>query len=214
MGTKEFPGALPRGKERQVIAESPTAAGSKTVELGVDADTVIVSLFVSSVSGDLDVSVDTLGGDASVQVISFPTVSSPTADLLIRKAAAIMDRIRITATYTDAVDYEVRVRGVGTGEASVKILGVNDATASQNDVSTTEEILVPASLTDRAGLILKNNSSTGILYIGFTVAETTAANGYPIGPGEALGIDVAAGQEIYGIASAGTIDVRLMEAGG
>lgn len=214
MGTKELPGALPQGKERLVIDEAPTAAGSNTIELGVDADTVIVSLFVTSVSGDLDVSVKTKGGSGTVEVIKFPTVSSPTADLLIRKAAAIMDRIQITATYTDAVDYEIRVRGVGTGEASVRILGANDATASQEDISTTAAVLVPAALTDRAGLIVKNNNSSGILYIGFTAAEATSANGYPVGAGESLGIDVAAGQEIYGVASSGTIDVRLMEAGG
>lgn len=213
MSREYLPGALPRGKERLVIDETATTSGSKTVELGVDADTVIVSIFVTSVSGDLDVSVGTKGGEGEVEVISFPTVSSPTADLLIRKAAAIMDRLVITATYTDAVDYEVRVRGVGTGESSVRILGANEATASQTDISGVD-VLVPAALSDRAGLIVKNNNSTGILYVGFTASEATSGNGYPIGPGESLGMDVAAGQEVYAVASTGTIDVRLLEAGG
>lgn len=212
--TEYLPGALPTGKERLVISEIQSTAGSKTVELGVDADTVIVSLFVTSVSGDLNVTVDTVGGAGSVQVISFPTISSPTADLLIRKAAAIMDRIRITATYTAGVEYEVRVRGVSTGEASVKILGANTATASQKDISTSASVLVPAALTERAGLIVRNTDASNTLYIGFTLAETTVGNGYPIGPGESLGIDVAAGQEVYAISSAGTIDTRIMEAGG
>jgi hypothetical protein len=214
MGDKAFPGALPQGKERLAIKEAPTAAGSKVVEFGVDADTVILSLYATSVSGDLDVTAETLGGEGSVEVISFPTISSPTTDLLIKKAATSMDRIRITATYTDGCDYEVRVRGIGTGATSVQILGAQDAKASQEDIGTTASVLVPSALTDRAGLILKNNNTSGILYIGFTSGEATTGNGYPIGPGESIGIDVAAGQEVYGIASAGTVDVRLMEAGG
>lgn len=219
MGTKSLPGALPQGKERVVIGRgsdvsgTATAAGSQSVEIGVDADTVIVSLFVSSVSGDLDITVDTVGGQGTVQVISFPTVSAPTANLLIRKAAAIMDRIRVNATYSDAVDFEVRVRGVGTGEASVRILGSNEAVAKQSDISTVD-VLVGAALTDRSGLIVKNNNATGILFVGFTAAEATTGNGYPIGPGESLGMDIAAGQEVYGVASSGTIDVRILEAGG
>lgn len=220
MSSKYLPGSLPQGKERVVIGQgsdvsgTEAAAGSRSVEIGVDADTVIVSLYVTSVSGDLDLAVETVGGEGATEVISFPTVSAPTADLVIRKAAAIMDRIRITATFSDAVEYEVRVRGVGTGEASVRILGANDATASQTDISTSATLVVPAALTDRAGLIVKNNNSTGILYVGFTAAEATTGNGYPIGPQESLGMDISAGQEVYAIASAGTIDVRLLEAGG
>ncbi len=210
---KMWPGSLPQGKEKLLIDKAPTAAGTDIAEIGIDADTVIISLFVSSLSGDLDIVVDTLAGSGDITVINFPTISAPTTNLFIKKAAAIMDKIRVTATYTDAVDYEVYVRGVGTGEASVRILGSNDAEASQTDIGTSATIIIPAALTDRSGLIIKNNDSSANLFIGYTALEATLANGYPIGPGESIGIDIASGQELFGIASAGTIDVRIMEAG-
>jgi len=214
MGRQELPGSLQRGKERLVLKQAPIAAGAETVSLGIDADSVIVSLYVLTVSGTLDVKVRTIGGDGSLEVISFPTISSPTTDLVIKKAAVILDRIEVTATYSAACDYEVRVRGISTGETSVKILGASSATATKQTVTTTAGLLIPAAFTDRAGLIVKNYSSSSVLFIGFTLAEAVATDGYPIGAGESLGIDVAAGQEIYAVASSGTIDTRIMEAGG
>ena len=214
-------GNLGQGKQRLVLDECPTAAGSESVELGILADTVIVTRLVTSISGDLDVKVETVAGSQAgsptaqtLEVITFPTVSAPTTELVIRKAAAINDRIRVTATYTDAAKFQVIVRGTTTGENTVSILGPGAARASQIDVSAAGTLLIPASLADREGLVVKNFASGGeILYVGFTPAESAISIGYPLSPGEAIGIDLGAGEAVYGTPSAGTVDTRLIESG-
>jgi len=183
--------------------------------MNIDADSIQASLWVGSLSGTLDVTIYTLTEDGKeTSVISFPQVTAASGSLQIRKAAAIMSRIRVEVVASDAADFEVRIRGIGTGEASVRILAANEAKASQEDIGTgTPTLIVPAALNDRAGFVIKNNNSGAgeILYIGFTSGETTTTNGYPIGPQESLGVDVASGQEVYGLGTV-TIDARLLEA--
>lgn len=209
-------GPLPRGKVRTVIDDSPTSGGSRSESFPIDADSILVSLFVESVSGSLDVSVKSFTESGKeIEVITFPTITSSTANLVIKKAAAVMSNIRIDASYTDAVTYEVRARGISIGEASIRILGPADGRASQIDVSSvTPTLLIPSSLDDRVGLIIKNNDSSTNIFLGYESSEATTSNGYPLGPGESLGIDIASGQELYAFASSGTVDVRIMEAGG
>lgn len=211
----KYSGSLPRGKEFRLINETTTGAGSTAESIGIDSDSVLVSLFVEDISGTLDVVVYTDADDGqSLPIITFPVLTAATSNLLIRKAAVSMDRIRVVATYSGVSTYSVRVRGIGSGEASVTIKSQTSAVATQKNIGAATELLIGSNLDDRAGLILKNNSASSILYIGYTLAEATLANGYPIGPGESMGIDIAAGQSIYGVSSSGTIDVRLMEAGG
>lgn len=210
----KYSGSLPRGKEHLLISESPTQAGSKTESIGIDSDSVLVSLFVTSITGTIDVTVYTeVDTGQESEIISFPQINSSTANLLIRKAALSMDRVRVEAVYTGACEYSVRVRGIGAGEASVKIQGQSNASASQSNVGTSAQIVIPSTLDDRVGLVLKNNSASGTLYIGFTMAEASLGNAYPLAPGESLGMDLAAGQAIYGLSSSGTIDVRILQAG-
>lgn len=210
----KYSGSLPRGKEHLLISESPSQAGSKTESIGIDSDSVLVSLFVTSITGTIDVTVYTeVDTGQESEIISFPQINSSTANLLIRKAALSMDRVRVEAVYTGACEYSVRVRGIGAGEASVKIQGQSNASASQSNVETSAQVVIPSTLDDRVGLVLKNNSASGILYIGFTLAEATLGNAYPLAPGESLGMDLAAGQAIYGLSSSGTIDVRILQAG-
>ena len=99
----------------------------------------------------------------------------------------------------------------GSGEFS--LIGSANASVSQADVTGTAGVLIASSTTDRSGLVMKNNNTTGILYFAFTLANATTAIGYPLGPGEAMAMDVAAGQAVYAIASSGTIDVRIIQAG-
>lgn len=207
-------GPLQPGQTRIVMDEVTEGAGSSTEKFVIEADSILVSLFASTVDAELDVVVSTYTETGKeVDIITFPQLTAATTNLVIRKAAATMSNIIIRATYTGAAEFEVRARGIGTGEASVRILAANEAKASQTDVSTTPVLLVPAALNDRAGLVVKNNNFTAghILYVGFSLAEATAAVGYPLGPQEALGIDVAAGQEVYAVGTT-SIDVRIMEA--
>jgi hypothetical protein len=214
----DLQGPLTRGKTITVLSESPTAAGAEARQFSLDADNILVSLFATAVTGTLDVKVETLTTDdptdKAIEVITFPSVTAATSNLLIKKTAAVMSRIRITATYTGSATYEVRARGIGTGETSVKILGPAEGSASQIDVPASATLILPAATNDRNGIVIKNFETAGtkILYLGYTAVEATTAVGFPLEGKESLGIDLAAGTEIYAIADSGTIDVRLLEA--
>jgi hypothetical protein len=205
-------GPIPYGKTETIMTVQAAVSGSRTEYFHIESDSVLISLFADVVSGTLDVTVYTLTEEGKeVVIINFPQLAAPTSDLLLKKAAAAMSRIKVVATYSGATTFEIRARSIGAGESSVKILGASQAKASQLTVGTSPTLLFPISLTDRAGMIVKNNGTSAILYLGYTVAEATTGNGYPIGPGESIGIDVGSGATVYGRAASGTIDVRLME---
>ncbi len=215
MAIKKLNTPLDLGKEVQVVKTSVVSAGSQTYELSIDAESVLISLFVNATAGNVDVQVLTEGATGhDVEVITFPTVTAPTTDLLLRKAASVLRKIRVKITYTGSAEFEVRARGVTAGAASFKLIGNNDLKMSQIDVSTTATSLISASLTDRASVAIKNYNTTGVLFIGGTTGEASTTSGWPVGPQESYVVDVAAGQEIYGIADSGTIDVRISETGG
>jgi hypothetical protein len=209
-------GPLTQGKEIQVMKESPTSAGTQSIMFSVDAETVLVSLAVVTTAGDLDVKVYTQGGDdgQELNIISFPTISAPTTTLVLKKAAQTLQRVRVEATYTGSCSFVIRVRGISGGTADVRILGASNASATATVITATPGAIVPASLTDRKGVVIKNNNTSGILYLGFSMAEAAIATGYPVGPQEALALDVDSGVEVYGVSDSSPIDIRLLEAGG
>lgn len=209
-------GPLPLGKSATIMNEQPTTAGQKEVVFPIDAESILLSLYVRSISGTLDVTVFTQTDDGQeLEVISFPQVSAPTPNIELRKAASVMGNIKVRAVFSDAVDFCIVGRGVTAGETSVRILGANQADNQQATVDdVTPTLLIAPSPFDRAGLIIKNFSSSPsrTLFIGYTIAKTNETVGFPISPGESIGIDVSASVEVYGIASAGSIDVRIMTA--
>jgi len=207
---------LPQGKTIRVAREVFTTAKTQSYTLSTDADAILVSLYVETVSGDLDVALYTQTEEGKDLLITqFPTVSAPTANLLLKKGATIINQIRVEVTTTAAATFELYARGVGTGESSVRILGPSVARASQTTIPAVATLIIPASLTDRSGLVIKNNNPLGgaIMYIGFTALEATAVSGYPISAGESLGMDLSSGVTVYGISASGTTDIRLLEAG-
>lgn len=209
-----FIGPIPYGKTETIINKVATVAGSVTEYFHIESDSVLMSLFADVVSGTLTVSVYTLTEEGKeVGIVNFPVLAAPTSELLLKKAAAAMSRIKVVATYSGATTFEVRARSIGAGEASVKILGPANGEASKTSITNTATAVIPASTVDRTGMILKNWSQSGILYLGFTQAEANPTTGYPITPGESLGMDVAAGVVIWAVSDSGTIDVRIMEAG-
>lgn len=115
---------LPLGKTFPVLANETTGAGVDVHKFGVDADGILISVDVFSVTGTIDVKVDTIGNDdESVRnVITFPSIISPTAEPEIRTAVNILSTIRVTVTYTGICSYQVRARGIGRGAA-----GADDA---------------------------------------------------------------------------------------
>lgn len=203
--------------QERLISETTVGAGTTVREDNIQSDSLIATIWVNSISsGTLDVSVYTLTDTGKeLLLFSFPTLSAPSASLLLKKAGISMSRFLVRATYTGICSYEAYVRAVtGAGESSVKIVGADTLQASQITVGTSPTVLVPVSLVDRNGIIIKNWNTSGALYIADAAADDTVAAGYPIAPGEALSIDIAGGVAIYGRSASGTVDVRILEAGG
>jgi hypothetical protein len=207
---------LPAGKTTTIIHGALAAGETRTVNFTLDCDSVLIALYVDALaSGTMDLTVYTQTEDGhETAIISFPTVTGPTAELLMRKAAVAMSVIKVVCVTTGAATVDIRAKGLTAGETSVKILGSADWSVSTASITTVASQVVPSGLSDRNGLVIKNFNSTGILYVAETSGKATSAAGYPIGPGESLAFDLVAGQEIWGVASSGTIDVRLAEAGG
>jgi hypothetical protein len=205
------------GSQERLIAESPASAGSTSREGSIQSDSLLVTLWVDSVtSGSLTVTVYTLTDTGKeVGVISFPAVAAPTTQLLLRKSAISLQRFRVVASYTGGCSYEVYVRAIeGSGEASARILGSTNWRVSQETVGTTPVVLIAAALTDRQGVLVKNWSATANLFIGEDISKADSAVGYPLAPKDALALDIAAGAAVYGVSDVPGADVRIVEAGG
>lgn len=203
------------GKEVVLLEGSLSGTGTKETLISLDADTILISVQASVVTGTLKVDAYTEGTDGvRTNIISFPELTAPTTDLVLRKAAATMQKVYLVVTYSGDSTFHIRGRGTSTGAASFKILGNNDLQMSQMDVTTSAAPLVSAALTDRASVAIKNYSTTLTIFLGGTAAEATPANGWPVGPQEGYVVDVAAGQEIYAVTTSGTADVRISETGG
>ena len=65
---------------------------------------------------------------------------------------------------------------------------------------------------ERRSVVIRNNHVSNILYIGDD-STVTAANGFPLEPGEFIEFDDFGGP-VYAIASAAGTDVRYLEVGG
>jgi hypothetical protein len=99
----------------------------------------------------------------------------------------------------------------GAGESSVRIVGATSFAVSQQTVPNTAVELIPASLEDRQGIIIKNWSTGTNMYIAESEAKATSAVGYPVAPRDNVALDISAGVSIWAIAETGTVDVRIGE---
>jgi hypothetical protein len=206
---------LPVGKTTPLVRQETAADGVWEATLTIDSDSVLLSLFVSSLaSGNLDVVAYTFAeAGKEAEIITFPTIVAPTSELLLRKAAATLSNIRVVVTATGLATFDLRAKAISAGESSVKIVGAADLITDQLTVGNTPTSLIATSLTDRLGLVIRNWSSTDTLYIGETALKATTSAGYPIAPGESLGIDIQAGQSLFGTADPTSVDLRIMQAG-
>lgn len=204
------------GTQERIIAETTVGAGTTSRDSNIQSDSLLATLWVDSVtSGDLTINVYTLTElGKELLLFSFPTVSAPSTALLLKKSGVSMARFRVEAVYSGVCTYEVYIRAIeGVGESSVRILGGTGFRVTQVDVPAIATELLPAALTDRTGVIIKNWSLSGNLYIAETSLKATVADGYPVAPRDNVTLDVAAGVAVWAIADSGTIDVRLGEAG-
>jgi hypothetical protein len=224
-GDLKLRGDLPTGKAKVLIDETITTDGSTTATFATDADGVLVWTHVSAITGTLDISIYTyLETGEEVLLTTFPTLSAPTADIVVKKAATIAQRIKIVATYTGTASYKIVVRGLRAGEldATVTIVGANNSKFTGVEVGTSATILLASSLTDRQGFVIKNWHEDGnaILYIADSLIAAVAGNGhaYPLARGEALPADLQSGVDLYAIFDTANItpgykNVRIIEGG-
>lgn len=205
------------GTQDRVISEVTTVAGSTTREGSIQSDSVLVTLWVNSVtSGSLSLVVYTLTDTGREKaIITFPTVSAPTVELILAQSSPSLQRFKVVATYTGVCDYEVYVRATtGSGQSTSKIIGNNNWTVSQQDVTPVPGILIAAALADRAGVLIKNWGTSGNVYVAETLAKATSLIGYPLAPKDAVAMDIAAGAEVYAVSDSGTVDIRIAQSGG
>lgn len=204
------------GTQVQLVSETTSGAGTTSRDGSIKSDSLVATLFVNSISpgASLDVSVYTLT-DTGKQVLlfSFPTVSGSTTSLLLKKAGISLQRFLVVTTYSGIVSYEIYIRAVGTaGESSTSILGSNSFTTDGISIGTSPTILIPDSLTDRNGLVIKNWKGGGNLFVSEDQTKLTS-RAYPMAQGDAVAMDVGAGVTIYAVSDSGVIDVRIAQSG-
>jgi hypothetical protein len=183
---------LNKGDVCAVLIECPTAASTIDKTFTVQADGVLLSLFVESTVGTVEVH----------------------------------DQMRVEVITSDAAKYDIRAKGVDAGVSSVKIEGAGQADNYGIVADTTARLLIPVALVDQNDISIINNNPAGgqILWIGFKASITSGSvatpgvkdpdAATPIPPGSSLGLNVTAGLTVYGLTSAGTCDIRVIQLGG
>lgn len=215
MSPTRVPCRVVLGKTLQIFDGQLTGSGETCIDFTLDdSDSLLASLYVRSVtSGTVSAVVYTVTVTGEkVAVITFPDITAPTTELLLKKAAVGLSNMQLCITHTGDAEVSVYGKGLTAGEASVRVLGASEIRTSQVNVGTSPTLLIPAALTDRAGMVIKHWSTSGVLYIAEGSPEAVLSTAYPMEAKEAMGIDVAAGVEIWAVADAGTIDVRILEA--
>lgn len=209
-------GNVEPGSQIRILEETTPGAGTTSRECSVQSDTVLATLWVESIAGSLDVTIYAFTDDdhaRRVAIASFPSITAPTTFLLQKRGSIATSRVQVEAVYTGIVNYEIYIRAIQAGLVDTRILGANTLRMSQKDVTAVVSTLLPASLTDRAGIVVKNWSAAGTAFLGGVAGEATQAAGFPLGPKDALAVDLAAGQAVWAISDGGTIDIRISEAG-
>lgn len=205
-----------QGVQQRIVAESPAQAGTTTTDFVIQSDAVLVTLYAPALSGTIDVSVYSVTDGQEALLFTFPQLTVVTPNVLLRRSSIAPENIRVRVVYSAACTYEIQARAVGVGSSDTRMLGQSVLHASHTSIGTSASVLIPATFTDRAGLIVRNNTvspATSVLYIAESAALATVANGYPLYPKEALSMDIAGGTEIWAITDTGSVDVRILEAG-
>lgn len=204
------------GSQELILKQATAGAGTSSKEGVIQSDSLLCTLWVDSVSsGTLDVSVFTMTDTGKeILLFSFPTLSAPTTNILLKKSGVSMQRFRVSATYSGSVSYEVYVRAIqGAGESSVRVVGPTTLATSQITVGETPAVLIPASLSDRAGITLLNYSGSGTLFVSES-EDKLPEEAWPIPPGAGWSLNLSGGAVLYGVSSSGSLDIRIAQSGG
>jgi hypothetical protein len=205
--------AVEAGRIITAIQEVKTGPGVTSKIVAISAEGALISLFVNSLSGSLNITVYTLTEDGKRQkLFDFPQVNTATPELVIKTISPTLNLIEIVCTYNGPCDYEVHVRGITSGQVSSRLLSPTTLSAKKVTQGTLPAVLIPATTETRSAVIIRN-ASAGVLYLGGTLAEATLATGFPVASGESIVIDIAGGQAVYAVGTVVGMDIRYMEAG-
>jgi len=201
------------GRTLTAIKEAPAAAGVTSKLVSISSEGALISLFVNSIMGSLNIAVYTLTEDGKKQkLFDFPQINTSTPELVIKTVSPTLQLIELECTYNGPCDYEIHVRGISSGQVSTKILAPGTLSAKRVLHGTIPGVLIPATTENRSSVLIKNLSN-GTLFIGGTLAEANTATGFPVASGESIVIDIAGGQAVYAIGTNVGMDIRYMEAG-
>lgn len=205
--------AVEAGKIITAIQESTSGAGVTSKLVSIAAEGALISLFVNSIMGSLNITVYTLTDDGKRQkLFDFPQINTTTPELVIKTISPTLNLIEIVCTYNGPCNYEVHVRGISSGQVSSRLLSPSTLSAKQVIQGTLPGVLIPATTETRSAVIIRNTSA-GVLYLGGTLTEATTATGFPVASGESIVIDIAGGQAVYAVGTVVGMDIRYMEAG-
>lgn len=211
-------GPLPPGKQCTLV-DGTCEDETIVKEFTIDSDSVQAALYVGAITGSVDVKFYTVTNDGELEIIEFPTITAPLGEILLRKAAASMSRVKAVVTCTGSASINLVARAITAGESSVVIEGADNWRTEGYTVTTTPAVLIPAALVDRRGLAIRNYNNSGLLYIAETLAKVTGGttpaalpHAFILKAGESIQIDITAGSAVYAVGDT-TIDVRTIEVG-
>lgn len=134
---------LPEGKTRTVMSVESDDSGTLTKTVTHDADALDISVWADAVpGGDLLIKVYAqVNKDEPTKVKlvdTFPVITTPTSELVIRRSIPVMSQVRVEATWTGSATFEVRAKSlstaVGRADGSIAFTAstAKDAPAVQN----------------------------------------------------------------------------------
>lgn len=204
---------LEQGRTLTVISETVSGSAITSKTIATICDGATISLFVSSIVGNLTIRVLTETADGKdYELFSFPVVTEASTALTLKTAAPTMGIIRVEAIYNGNVTYEVHARGLSSGEVSARVVSPVSARTGKAIINTMPSVLLSSTNTNRSAILLRNMSGIGTVFIGFTLAQTTYGSGFPVYPGESFMLNIAGGQTVYAIGTTADLDVRYVEA--
>jgi hypothetical protein len=192
----------------------PTIAGTYKKTVTLSSEGCMFALWVASCSGSISVAVNTLTTDGKeLPLLSFPTLTAGTSQLLLKKASDVLSRIVVIVTIVGTADFDLVVKGTKLGQVSTKDTPASAGRAVKFTAISTPTLLTATSPLERCGLILKNTGPATTVYLGFTLSEASSGNGWPLAIGETIAMSLSNGQSIFAVTDGGTADVRCMEVG-
>lgn len=215
------PSVLHPGSQYVMLQEDVAGAQSFDLAFINQADSILLTLFVNSSAGDVNVQLFgiTQGGPADsstpheVQILSFPTVTGPTTTLLIQIASVTTHRLRLKASTTAAANFEVQARAINGGASTTRVVTSSSIRTDQKNVNTgVPQEIISASLTDQIGFMIRNwSSNSANIFWSTDISKATPTEGYPLAPGDVASISVRGGQAVYASSDVDGADLRMVE---